>query len=233
MRTFRPALSAVVLSSLCAVGSAAEPDAALEYAVAQLRDAAGEWEVTTEFMAPDGSVSRSAPGTYTFDWVVPDRVLIGTSNIPALDMAAGLLFYVDSVDNEIEMVSVAGDGRLWVMSGPLDSETRMSQPYETADGSRAQLRFTRYNVAPDRFESKMEYTTDGGKTWTQGNRQVFVRAGTAGSRPNAAKGNSGGTAAEKPGTSRTGTQGAPPRPDETDAGSRNAEPPVPAADPDD
>ena len=37
------------------------------------------------------------------------------------------------------------------------------------------LRFTRYNVTPDRFESRMDYSTDGGATWTQGNHQVFVR----------------------------------------------------------
>jgi len=39
------------------------------------------------------------------------------------------------------------------------------------------LRFTRYNVSQDRFESRMDYSTDGGATWTQGNHQVFVRRG--------------------------------------------------------
>jgi CubicO group peptidase (beta-lactamase class C family) len=48
-----------------------------------------------------------------------------------------------------------------------------------SDGSTLQLRFTRYNVEPDRFESRMESSTDGGATWTQGNHQVFVRAGDA------------------------------------------------------
>lgn len=174
-------ISATIIAGamLPAAGVAAAPDDApgLEQAVAQLRSAVGTWQVTTEFMAPDGSVSQVADGSYRFEWVVADRVLIGTSQIPSLGMSAGLLFYIDGAENEIEMVSVGADGKLWIMSGPLDSETRMSEPYRTADGTRAQLRFTRYNVSADRFESKMEYTTDDGETWTQGNRQIFQRAG--------------------------------------------------------
>jgi len=38
------------------------------------------------------------------------------------------------------------------------------------------MRFTRYNVANDKFESRMEYTDDGGKSWKPGNHQSFRRA---------------------------------------------------------
>ncbi|MDH4260667.1 MAG: hypothetical protein OEW16_10275, partial [Gammaproteobacteria bacterium] len=60
-----------------------------------------------------------------------------------------------------------------------DGETRTTPPTPLADGGSMQLRFTRFNVEPDRFESRMEFTLDDGKTWKPGNRQVFIRAAPA------------------------------------------------------
>ena len=144
-------------------------------AVAQLRHACGFWSVTTEFLNADGSIAKAVQGTYRFDWVVPDRVLSGQSEIPELKQKSALLFYVNEKKQIIEMTSVGADGDLWVMSGAADGELRTSQPLRNADGKQTQLRFTRFNVKPDSFESKMEYTTDGGKTWSPGNHQLFRR----------------------------------------------------------
>ncbi len=156
-------------------GTAADDDP-LAASVAQLRHAVGTWHVTTEFLDADGNVARSVPGTYRFRWVVEDRVVAGESELPDLGLSSGILFYVNERNERIEMVSVGPDGRLWIMSGPLGGETRHTQEYETAEGQTAQLRFTRYNVERDRFESRMEYTSDGGVTWLPGNHQVFERA---------------------------------------------------------
>lgn len=157
-------------------------DDALAESIAQLRHAAGTWAVTTEFLDGGGDITRTVPGIYRFRWVVEDRVLSGESELDGLGSTA-LLFYVNESEEIIEMVSVNSSGRLWIMTGPLGEETRYTQEYATADGGTAQLRFTRYAVEPDRFESRMEYTTDGGATWLPGNRQVFERlppAGTGG-----------------------------------------------------
>ena len=147
----------------------------LEASVQQLRDAVGDWSVTTEFLNEDGTVANSAEGRYHFEWVIEDRVLSGYSEIPELDMSSALLFYVNERKGTIEMVSVGKDGRLWIMTGPLGSETRYTEPFPTQSGGEGQLRFTRFNVAEDSFESKMEYTEDGGETWKPGNHQVFTR----------------------------------------------------------
>ncbi len=130
----------------------------------------------TDFLKPDGSVAKSVTGTYEFSWVVPDRVVAGRSEIPELKQVAGLLFYVNEGARQIEMSSVAGDGKLWIMTGPLGGETRVTQPFKTTRGGVGRLRFTRFNVAKDAFESRMEYTEDDGKTWTPGNHQKFRRA---------------------------------------------------------
>lgn len=174
-----------MLRVLCAILLLTLPDAlvaqgapsaeALSHSVEQLRHAVGTWDVTTSFLGPDGSIARSVQGTYEFDWVVPDRVVGGRSAIPELGQAGGILFYVRERTGEIEMISVGADGRLWVMTGPLGGEVRQTPEYPTEDGGRGALRFTRYNVLPDSFESKMEYTSDGGRTWTQGNHQTFRR----------------------------------------------------------
>ncbi len=148
----------------------------LEPAVQQLRAAVGTWNVETTQYADDGAVARVACGTYRFDWVVPDRVLAGRSEIPEWKQASGILFYVNERRSTIEMASVGADGHLWVMTGPAGSETRTTPPTSTSDGGTLQLRFTRFNVTPDRFESRMEVSTDGGASWKPGNRQVFKRA---------------------------------------------------------
>jgi len=81
--------------------------------------------------------------------VVPDRVVTGRGDILELSQTAGILFYVNEKKAPIEMVSVGADGRLWIMTGPLGSEERMSQEVPTIDG---------------------------GKTWKQGHHQMFRRA---------------------------------------------------------
>ncbi len=174
-------LGAVAASLLVPAPAGAQADsAALARSVSQLREAIGHWEVTTEFLAEDGSVARAVEGTYTFEWVVPDRVVVGRTTIPALGAASGILFYVRASSAEIEMASVGGDGMLWVMTGPLGGETRQTQAYELPGGGTGRLRFTRYNVERDRFESRMERTSDGGATWLPGNHQVFRRAAADG-----------------------------------------------------
>jgi hypothetical protein len=114
-------------------------------------------------------------GVYSFEWVLEDRIVKGMSTIPAFRMASGLLFYLRPSTDEIEMASVGPDGQLWVMTGPQDSETRETPVVEMPDGTRLKLRFTRFNVSKDRFESRMESSTDGGETWVHGNHQVFLR----------------------------------------------------------
>lgn len=147
----------------------------LSSAVEQLRHTNGNWLVTTEFLNEDGSVAKAVQGTYRFNWVVPDRVLSGQSEIPELKQRAGILFYVNEKKLTVEMVSVGADGNLWIMAGAAGEEVRTAQPFRSLDGKETQLRFTRYNVKPDSFESKMEYTQDGGKTWLPGNHQSFRR----------------------------------------------------------
>jgi len=154
-----------------------EDDEALAASVEELRTALGEWEVVTEFLDQAGKVAGSAQGTYVFDWVVEDRVLSGRSEIPALGLASGILFYLREKEREIEMVSVGADGKLWIMTGPLGGDMRTSQEYRTAEGRAARLRFTRFAVTEDGFESRMESTDDGGATWLPGNHQVFRRRG--------------------------------------------------------
>jgi hypothetical protein len=61
------------------------------------------------------------------------------------------------------------------MTGPIDGEVRTTATKEMPDQTRMQLRFTRSAVEADRFESTMEFTTDGGKQWKPGNHQVFER----------------------------------------------------------
>ncbi|GEM_PF-951750 len=144
-------------------------------ALQQLRHVVGTWDVVTEFLRSDGSVAGVAEGTYEFAWVVEDKVVQGVSRIPEFGMASGILFYLRPGTNEVEMVSVGADGQLWVMTGPQNSETRQTPVVTMPDGTTLKLRFTRFNVSENRFESRMERSTDGGETWGPGNHQVFMR----------------------------------------------------------
>ncbi|WP_284126077.1 hypothetical protein [Parerythrobacter aestuarii] len=172
-------LSAAILSLATPANAVAEEpsseEASVSPALAQLRNVIGTWDVTTTFYRADGTPGRSFPGIYAFEWVMDDKVVKGMSTIPEFNMASGLLFYLRDSTNEIEMVSVGPDGQLWVMTGSQDSETRETPVVEMPDGTTLKLRFTRFNASEDRFESKMERSTDGGETWVQGNHQLFVR----------------------------------------------------------
>ncbi|QLC25812.1 hypothetical protein HFP57_12805 [Parasphingopyxis algicola] len=177
MRLFLCA-AALLCVAISATPSAAQdaPPEPPAVAIEQLRHAIGLWNVETDFIAPDGSVTRTLAGQYRFGWVVPDRIVSGMSTIPELNQASAILFFVRPSRNEIEMASVGADGHLWRMIGPDTSEARTTPNTVMADGSILMLRFTRYDVERDRFRSRMEMSTDGGETWRLGNRQRFVRA---------------------------------------------------------
>jgi len=149
---------AVLLSLLVLPLAEASETAPLGFdtAVQQLRSAVGLWDVETTQFSDDGAVARVACGTYRFDWVVPDRVLAGRSDIPDWKQAAGILFYVNERRAAVEMASVGADGQLRVM------------------------RVTRFNVGPDRLEARMDVSTDGGSSWKPGHHQVFRRAAAGG-----------------------------------------------------
>jgi len=149
---------------------------ALETAVKQLRQAAGRWNVTTTRFADNGAVTAVATGTWTFDWVVPDRVLSGRSAIPDWNQSAGMLFYLNERHFTLEMAQVGSDGQLLVMSGPAGAESRTTAPVALPDGRRMLQRHTRYGVSADRFESRVETSYDGGASWKPGYHQLFVRA---------------------------------------------------------
>jgi len=144
--------------------------------VQQLRHSVGLWDVTTTQYDDKGGVARVGSGTYRFDWVVPDRVLTGRADMPEWKQSAGMLFYVNPERSTIEMTSVGPDGELVVMTGPAGGETRTTAPADFADGGRLQLRFTRFNVSPDGFESRIEASIDGGASWRPDSHQLFRRA---------------------------------------------------------
>ena len=149
-------LFAVLLSFLVLPFAEATETAPIGYdtAVERLRSAVGLWDVETTQFADDGAVARVACGTYRFDWVVPDRVLAGRSNVPEWQETTGILFYVNERRSTIEMASVDENGELQLM------------------------RVTRFDVGPDRLEARMDVSTDGGNSWKPGHHQVFRRAAT-------------------------------------------------------
>ncbi len=175
-RWHRHAAAVLSLLAMPFAEASESPPSQLAAAVAQLRQAVGLWDVTTTQYGEDGKVAGVAAGTYRFDWIVPDRVLAGRADIPQMKQTSGILFYVNERRSTIEMASVGGDGNLWVMTGPAGGETRTTAPTPLADGRNMQLRFTRFAIAADRFESRMEVSLDGGESWRPGNHQLFVRA---------------------------------------------------------
>ena len=173
-----------VLISLVAVplADASEIESApLSSAVQQLRHSVGIWNVITTQFDDKGEVARVGSGTYRFDWVVPDRVVSGRADMQEWRQSAGMLFYVNPERSTIEMTQVGPDGQLLVMTGPAGGDTRITSPTALPDGRKLTLRFTRFNVTANSFESRMEASYDGGTSWKPGSHQLFKRAN--GGRP--------------------------------------------------
>ncbi len=144
-------------------------------AIEQLRHIVGHWEVETDFFGSDSEILGTYSGTYVFRWVVKDKIVSGHSQLPQLQQKNALLFFHRPETRELEMISVGLDGRPWRMIGPDDSEIRTTPNTTMPDGKQLILRFTRHSVKKDSFQSIMESSTDGGKTWQLGNRQRFRR----------------------------------------------------------
>jgi hypothetical protein len=181
-------LAAAVLSFLVIpIADAGEmAPRALASAVQQLRQAAGRWNVTTTRYAANGAVAAVATGTWSFDWVVPDRVLTGRAVIPDWNQSAGMLFYLNERMYTLEMAQVGADGQLLVMTGAAGTETRTTEEIPLPDGRHMVQRHTRYRITADRFEAKLETSYDGGQSWKPGIHQLFVRQPA--SRPDSATG---------------------------------------------
>jgi hypothetical protein len=149
---------------------------AIQTAVQQLRQAAGRWTVTTTQYDSSGSVKAVASGTWQFDWVVPDRVLAGRASIPDWKQSTGILLYLNERRSTVEMATVGADGQLQVLAGAAGTDTRTSAAVALPDGRRMVKRYTRYRVEADRFESCLETSYDGGRSWQPGLHHLFVRA---------------------------------------------------------
>lgn len=154
-----------------------DPPQPSDHAVEELRHVIGAWNVQTEFIGPDGGVTQTVEGSYAFEWVLPDRIVSGVSTMPALNQTSAILFFLRPSRGEIEMMSVGADGHVWRMIGPDEGPTRTTPDTPMADGSTMMLRFTRHDVTPNSFRSRMEISVDGGTTWRTGNRQHFTREG--------------------------------------------------------
>lgn len=174
MNRFAAAALSFLVMPLAQASELAPP--ALDAAVEQLRQAAGRWNVTTTRYADNGAVSGVATGTWSFDWIVPDRVLSGRATIPDWSQSAGMLFYLNERLVTLEMAQVGSDGQLLVMSGTAGAATRTTAPVALPDGRRMVQRHTRYGVSADRFQAKFETSYDGGQSWKLGYHQLFVRA---------------------------------------------------------
>ena len=153
---------------------------ALQHPVHPLRAAVGRWNVVTDLLGDDGSVPTSVQGADEFSWVVPCRVVAGRSKIPELKQTSGILFYFCEAKHKLQLASVGGDGQLWIMTGPPGGEERLSQECKTSDGGAGRLRCTRSNVSTDAFESRMDCTHCGGRTWKPVNHQHFTRVVSSG-----------------------------------------------------
>jgi hypothetical protein len=167
----RAILAGLLLAGLAGAAVAAEGDDP----AGMLRYMHGDWEVTTEFLNPDGSVASTVPGTYSLSWATEGRVLVGKNRSQDGTQTSGILFYLKKGDAELVMHTVGTDGHLWTLTGPVDGSGMMSEVTESRDGGTFRLRFTHFDREPDTFRSRMEYTTDDGATWVPGNRQSFRR----------------------------------------------------------
>jgi len=174
MKKLLVAILSLLVLPVAQATESSKPD--LSVAVQQLRQAAGRWNVTTTRYADNGAVAGVATGTWSFDWVVPDRVLSGKAVIPDWNQSAGMLFYLNERLFTLEMAQVGADGQLVVMSGPPGAASRSTPVVALPDGRKMVQRHTRFRVTPDRFESRLETSYDGGQSWKPGYHQIFVRA---------------------------------------------------------
>lgn len=153
-------------------GSRTYPEAAVE----RLRHLHGAWRMESDVIGQNGQVTRTVVVYDTLYWVVPDRVLGFRSHTPEANTVSTGLWFHDVAEDRFYLLSVNGqNGEFWSLSGTLNEWTITSEPKRRPNGSDMIIRFHHHDVTDDRFEATMEYSRDGGTTWTVGYRQRLTR----------------------------------------------------------
>jgi hypothetical protein len=145
-------------------------------AVERMEHKIGRWAFELDYLRPDGSVALTYHGTDEATWLVPGRILQVVDHLHETDARGRSWWFWDEPLQRFTLVAVGADaGELWVFRGDLSAWVITSQPRRMADGSEMQLRFTHAAIEPDSFTATMEYSLDGGATWTRASVQRLHR----------------------------------------------------------
>ena len=167
-------LSAPIQSELDALPDSALPPIPAE-AKRRMEHSLGHWEVRAEHFDAEGKVVRTSGWENSAEYLLEGRLVLLTHNAPKLgSISKTLVFYSDS-EEKWYLVDVNQKGDLWILSGDLDREVITSEPKKREDGRTVIIRFTHENIKDDSFEALMEYSYDGGASWTKGSRQYLTR----------------------------------------------------------
>lgn len=149
-----------------------------EEARKRLDEILGTWDSEWKWRNAEGEVVRTMKGTETARYLIVDRVVDLTTQVEGMPAPSKAWMFYSFVDETFQVVSVDRNGDLWHLCGGLEELVVTSDPTPRPDGSTMQLRFTHDDEAGEgKLEATMEYSRDGGKTWTFGFHQTMTRRG--------------------------------------------------------
>ena len=146
-----------------------------EEATKIMRADVGEWNCRWEFLDENGNITSTANGTQSNQFVIDDRVLQMTIEVPDLKIKSVGQKFLSSIEKRFLFVSVDNKGDLWTFVEPVGVENSKSKPHKNADGSISFLRFTTIRKTESEVDVLMELSSDE-ETWAKIFRQYRVRA---------------------------------------------------------
>ncbi len=153
-------------------------------AEAVLKAEEGTWESVWETINAEGEVTTSVEGIETFSPFNGSVRLLRTK-LEGVETENTAFRFYNPTDQKLYFIDVTPSGRHFILEQEVGNDTTISEPFPTAEGSMARLRFSVMEKAENWKQIRHEISHDDGKTWREFRRQRMERVNT--SRPQSAQ----------------------------------------------
>lgn len=122
----------------------------------------GIWECRWEFLGDDGKVAGQATGTQSFEFTIPDSVMLIRTIATEVDAHSVGHRYFDPIRKQIVWQTVDRKGDAWTFVESETGESSESLPHQNDDGTVDCLRFHTTQQTDAELQVTMEISKNGG-----------------------------------------------------------------------
>lgn len=147
-------------------------------AEAVLKAEEGTWKSVWETIDAEGEVTTSVEGVETFS-PFNGSVRLMRTKLEGVETENTAFRFYSPTDQKLYFIDVTPGGRHFVLTQEVGNDTVISEPFATAEGGMAKLRFSVIEQAENWKRIRHEISHDDGKTWREIRRQRMDKVNTS------------------------------------------------------